>query len=524
MSFEYIENRIIIGLVLSDTYISQVHSFLQFDYFASTEARIIAGWCFAFYEEHKGAPKDHIHDIYQSKLRQGELDETALDWFDIIFETLAEEIERTQGEMNMSYLVTETEAYCKERALRLLAERVLDEVDNGESAEAEGMLARFVLPEKLQAGGVFPIDAGVEHVRSVFEDQSEPIVQFPGVLNQFFGNAFARDSFVAFMGPEKSGKSFWLMETAFRAIRSGCRVAFFQAGDMSEKQMELRIYSYLMKQPRRPLPGPVLYPVLDCIHHQNGTCTKAAREPSSVGDFNSYFAEESSTPYGVLPSVDPVELFDFLKTADHTPCTACLKEGNRRAFRGAVWYKELPKDTPVFDWKGVYKKLKKYQKRYKNHIYLESHSNDSLSVQAIENSLDIQEKTFGFIPDVIIVDYADLLVPNKAFKDERGSQNHIWKQLRALSEKRKSCVVTATQADAASYDSALLHRKNFSEDKRKYAHVTAMYGINQMEKERGYGLSRLNTLVLRDGYFSENAVVKILGCLSIGRPLLSSFF
>ena len=62
---------------------------------------------------------------------------------------------------------------------------------------------------------------------------------------------------------------------------------------------------------------------------------------------------------------------------------------------------------------------------------------------------------------------------------EELKQNEIWKNLRALSQSRNCLVLTATQADAKSYEKNVLTMSNYSEDKRKFAHVTAMYGLNQ---------------------------------------------
>jgi hypothetical protein len=85
-------------------------------------------------------------------------------------------------------------------------------------------------------------------------------------------------------------------------------------------------------------------------------------------------------------------------------------------------------------------------------------------------------------------------------------------------------VVTATQTDADSYDAKVLKRGNFSEDKRKYAHVTGMVGINQTDREKAEGLYRLNWVVLRELEFSESKCVWTAGCLAIGNPAIVSTF
>ena len=125
---------------------------------------------------------------------------------------------------------------------------------------------------------------------------------------------------------------------------------------------------------------------------------------------------------------------------------------------------------------------------------------------------------------MIVIDYADLLVGEA--KDFRHLQNEIWKDLRRLSqEKGQPLVITATQADAKSYDADKLKLTNFSEDKRKYAHVTAFYGLNQDKfgREKQIGILRINELLLREGDFGVGNQVFILQNLGRGKAFLGSY-
>jgi hypothetical protein len=135
------------------------------------------------------------------------------------------------------------------------------------------------------------------------------------------------------------------------------------------------------------------------------------------------------------------------------------------------------------------------------------------------------EKQDNFVPDIILIDYADILASDadSSRLEPRNQQNKIWQRLRKLSQQKHCLVVTATQADAASYDKNTLGLSNFSEDKRKYGHVTAMYGLNQSPEEKQIGIMRVNELVIRDGAFDRMNQIKILQCLEIGRPFLDSF-
>jgi replicative DNA helicase len=69
--------------------------------------------------------------------------------------------------------------------------------------------------------------------------------------------------------------------------------------------------------------------------------------------------------------------------------------------------------------------------------------------------LAFEELKSSYTPDVIIIDYADLLIDGSQ-KEERHKQNKIWKDLRGLNQKRKCLLITATQTDAGSYKNDLL--------------------------------------------------------------------
>ena len=156
---------------------------------------------------------------------------------------------------------------------------------------------------------------------------------------------------------------------------------------------------------------------------------------------------------------------------------------------------------------------------------LSSHANRTLTVTEIESILTRWEKEENFIADVIIVDYADIMAPEIG-ADFRHQENDKWMRLRGLSQKKHALVVTVTQTDASSYEQDTLSLRNFSEDKRKFAHVTAMYGLNQDTngREKAIGIMRINEIVVREDAFSKDTQVRVLQNLKRGQPCLESFW
>jgi hypothetical protein len=260
--------------------------------------------------------------------------------------------------------------------------------------------------------------------------------------------------------------------------------------------------------------GDLLIPVLDCKKNQCDTCHLKHRESAIGLDMD----EEEIAALAKTP-----EEFIAKAPAKYKPCAHCA-EFHPKLYQGAAWYKKAHVNNPL-TWREALKLGRQFSNRLKGREFkLDTHPNSSISVKGIEARLDAWEHFDGFVPDVIIIDYADILAAEDGRIEFRHQENEKWKALRALSQKRHCLVIVATQANAQSYDASVLKMKHVSEDKRKYAHVTGMIGLNQSEEEKTQGIMRLNWLVLRESDFEISKTVKVLQCLKVGRPHLGSFY
>jgi hypothetical protein len=141
----------------------------------------------------------------------------------------------------------------------------------------------------------------------------------------------------------------------------------------------------------------------------------------------------------------------------------------------------------------------------------------SLSVDGIR-SLVQNEQRDGWSPDLIVMDYADLLDMGD-WKEKRHAIDRTWGRLRGLSQELHCCVLTATQADSASYAKMVLTMENFSDAKTKNAHATGIVGLNQTKDEKEQGAIRLNWVALRenDSGFTEFKCVAVAECRPLAR-------
>jgi len=121
----------------------------------------------------------------------------------------------------------------------------------------------------------------------------------------------------------------------------------------------------------------------------------------------------------------------------------------------------------------------------------------SASVRDIAAWLDEKESLEGFIPDIVIVDYADLLeLPDP--KQLRQSLLQIYTDLRGLAVKRNIAIATATQMSKEGANKKRGDEKDAAEAYGKVAIVDALIAYNQTEEEREHGLARLLAAAMRE--------------------------
>ena len=421
--------------------------------FAGDYTNIIAGWCVEHFKTYGQAPGPAIRGHFEewAATADGKLAgavEAFLAYLSSVYQPVA-----------TAYALDKAEALFARVALKKLAEGITNALTANRVDEGLRLAETWNRPRVAATQGVnvFEDQAALD---GVFADAAECVVPYTGALKEFYAGQLARDSFIAFLAPEKRGKTWWLMDTAMVAIVGGARVAVFSVGDMSQNQFYRRLLVRVMKTPWKPRTLEI--PKSIDIVKENGVWVPTVH----------------SVPREFTEGIDQAAAWERLKTIAHTgrqnklklvttPATTCTVADIRSTLNG---------------W-------------------------------ALE----------GWVPDVVVIDYADILATPAGFRPgDRGVHDVNWQQLRGISQEYHCCLVTATQADAAGGSAYLLTRDNFSEDKRKLAHVTGMVGINQTGLEKQAGLYRLNWTVLREEEYHVTRCVYAAGNLRLSCPAIVS--
>lgn len=145
----------------------------------------------------------------------------------------------------------------------------------------------------------------------------------------------------------------------------------------------------------------------------------------------------------------------------------------------------------------------------------------SLTVERLETKIDELEQD-GYKPDVIIVDYADIMCPSDKKSDYRNQIDGIWKRLRALAQKKRAVVFTASQTTRGAINREA-EAEDIAEDIRKLAHITSMISVSRTKVCKKNSIAIFSQLAVREGEPELRKVVATQ-CLSLGRPVLDSHF
>ena len=504
-----IERRIIIGMVVSTEYLSGIKPWWDSDFIASEVAYRLSEWIWEYYNEYQEAPFKNIEDIYLEK-RHALPDDVSEEIKNAILPSLSLEFDRLRehDKFNVDYLLDRSVEYFRQRHLEIHNEHERRLLLEGKQDEAEKLRTSYmplVSENDEDYDGIYMgSEESIEMIGQAFSEKDEALIKFPGPFGDLIENQLCRDAFVAFLAPEKRGKSFILLEMTFRALMQGNNVVLFQVGDMSEKQQGRRMTEYITGRSR--MYTKIYTPVRDCILNQIGSCILPKRQGTvDLG----IVGEEDINKELLVRNID----------TEYQPCRNCeLHEYGK----GSLFY-EVKEDTPITKEQAQIA-TREWYKKYSKRLRLSTFSNGQMTVEKMNKLLDKWERLDGFVPDVVVIDYADLLVPPGG-NEIRHNVDAAWRGLRGMSQKRHCLVLTATQADAKSNQQMSLNLSNFSEDKRKFSHVTAMYAMNQDPAgvEKRLGIMRYAELLVRDGDPYEHGEVYVMENRSVGKAFEGSF-
>ena len=107
----------------------------------------------------------------------------------------------------------------------------------------------------------------------------------------------------------------------------------------------------------------------------------------------------------------------------------------------------------------------------------------SCTVLDLEALLDRLEKQEGFIPDVVLNDYPDIMKPLNSKQDYRHQINETYLHLKRIADERDLVMIVPSQANRKAIRAAVPSIAHFAEDIRKAGHVDMAFAICQTKAQ-----------------------------------------
>lgn len=141
-------------------------------------------------------------------------------------------------------------------------------------------------------------------------------------------------------------------------------------------------------------------------------------------------------------------------------------------------------------------KVKKIVEALKGNIVVQDYPSKGASLNTIRGHLD-RCVANGIHPDLIIVDYADLLKGHH--KELRGELSQIYMGLRELSSEYNCPVWTASQSNRSSIDEEVIQANRIAEDYSKIATGDFILSLSRRTEDKTSGIANMHIIKNRLG-------------------------
>jgi len=505
-----IEKRIITGMIVSERYLQEIIDLTDLSYFQNEFTRKIASWCIDFYKAYRTSPFNDIQSIFERETESVKPEEAEI--INKLLQDIGDNFEIDKG-INVEFLVDQTLDFFKKRELQITAGNIQILLERNQIEKAEDEIIKFRKLSKITSGWSNPLDD--EEIDATFDKQENPLITFPGPLGVFLG-PLQKTWLVGITGPYKRGKT-WLLEELLIQCALSRKKSVVISLEMPKWQVNHRLYKRLTRLGDSA--GNYLMPCFDCLRNQLGSCNMEGRTNT-----HSLMREGEDIPY-------PDNYAQFV-SLNYRPCTSCKDNWDPSSRNPTVrnmiqeysqssWYtiKKLEGITR-FD---VKEKMKAVRRMFGNYIRIKAYPRNSASVNDIIRDLDILEQTENFVPEVIGVDYADILKADNNTLTGYSKEDDVWMNLARLAGERQALVFAPTQATGDALEVENVTQKHTARWKGKLGHVDAMYSLNQTEEEKARGVMRIGIMAHRHQEFMQMETCTILQQLALGQVNLGAF-
>lgn len=405
--------------------------------------KTIAGRIYDHLDKHKTAPKDHLRELFEKELLKTKDDKAKRTAG--LYRELLQAIRNSYKDVNAGYVMNRLEKFIRHQQIKKATLEVAEvmqkgAVDDDTIGRAEAIFTG-AMRRKL---GIF--DPGTflgntPRALRFLDDQEQDVFRL-GVDELDKANLGPkRKTLLLFIGLPKHGKTWFLVNLGKEALIDGYKVCHISL-EMSEERISKRYHQAL-------------------------------------------FAIAQHRPEK-----------DFSKTK----IVLSAEDGSLRRLKEARF---SPKHA--YDDKGIYKYLvrrrRKIEKRL-DRILIKDFPTGQLTLRQLETYLDNMELYHSFVPDLLLVDYPQLM--QLPLDNYRLALGKITQGIRGLAVERNLAAVVVSQSGRKALRSGgerkmkVISAEHIAEDFSQIMTADTVLTYNQTNAERDLGLARIHVADARD--------------------------
>lgn len=233
--------RILSAMVTDDTVCGRISShWSQFGLFKSKYANIVGSWCVAYFKKYGSAPNNQLTSLFQEWAGDNPNNDETIDLIERFLQFTSDE-HRTEENRSSDYYIDLAAKHFNKIRLEKTIEHAQADLEHGKIEDAQNRLTRSK-PFELGLGSYVEPAGDFQIWDDAFSiERRRPLITYSAAAGKFFGDAFVREELYAFMAPDKTAKTTFLIDLGYRAIRRRNKVVFFDVGDGDQNEVLIRL-------------------------------------------------------------------------------------------------------------------------------------------------------------------------------------------------------------------------------------------------------------------------------------------
>ncbi len=166
-------------------------------------------------------------------------------------------------------------------------------------------------------------------------------------------------------------------------------------------------------------------------------------------------------------------------------------------------------------------KARKRMQRFGGRLRIKKYPMGQCSPPEVERFLNYLEAFEDFTPDILLIDYLDIMDLSGFGKELRHQLNGAYIWAKGLADRRNILVATVSQVTRSALKKRYISQRDVAEDARKCGNADIMLAIGRGDNEVRNNLAGINVIANREGQQDVSCTISL--CYDLGQFCISSW-